>query len=89
MLKSFSNSFYYFFHQVIVTLRAGHAHDIMVTTTNKELNSYDGVVAVVSGYGSSILCIFLINIISIAGYPSYSKFMILETLNDDSKITGF
>ncbi|XP_052174181.1 ceramide kinase isoform X2 [Diospyros lotus] len=40
-----------FFHakvktKVIVTQRAGHAFDVMSTITNRELNSYDGVVAV-------------------------------------------
>lgn len=46
--------------KVIVTLRAGHAHDIMVTTTNKELNSYDGVVAVGGdGFFNEILNGFL------------------------------
>ncbi|KAI4323870.1 hypothetical protein L6164_023445 [Bauhinia variegata] len=31
---------------VIVTDRAGHAYDVMSSISNKELNSYDGVVAV-------------------------------------------
>jgi hypothetical protein len=34
-------------HQVIVTERAGQAFDMMSSMTNKELNSYDGVIAVV------------------------------------------
>ncbi|KAI4323884.1 hypothetical protein L6164_023458 [Bauhinia variegata] len=32
--------------RVIVTDRAGHAYDVMSSISNKELNSYDGVVAV-------------------------------------------
>ncbi|KAK8657877.1 hypothetical protein V6N13_036096 [Hibiscus sabdariffa] len=32
--------------KVIVTQRAGHAFDVMRSTTNEELNSYDGVLAV-------------------------------------------
>ncbi|KAI3921590.1 hypothetical protein MKW92_027050 [Papaver armeniacum] len=32
--------------KVIVTERAGHAFDVMTSLSNKELNSYDGVVAV-------------------------------------------
>lgn len=32
--------------KVIVTERAGHAFDVMSSATNKELNSYDGVIAV-------------------------------------------
>lgn len=35
-------------HQVTVTERAGHAFDVMASMTNRELSSYDGVVAVVS-----------------------------------------
>lgn len=35
-------------HQVIVTQRAGQAFDVMASTKNKELSSYDGVLAVVS-----------------------------------------
>ncbi|XP_031281217.1 ceramide kinase-like [Pistacia vera] len=31
---------------VVVTEKAGHAFDVMASTTNKELNSYDGVIAV-------------------------------------------
>lgn len=36
-----------FLHQVIVTERAGQAFDMMSSLTNKELNSYDGAIAVV------------------------------------------
>ncbi|XP_044468078.1 ceramide kinase-like isoform X2 [Mangifera indica] len=32
--------------KVVVTERAGHAFDVMTSTTNKEFNSYDGVIAV-------------------------------------------
>ncbi|EOY22804.1 Diacylglycerol kinase family protein isoform 1 [Theobroma cacao] len=32
--------------KVVVTQRAGHAFDVMTSTTNEELNSYDGAVAV-------------------------------------------
>ncbi|GLT83963.1 hypothetical protein SLE2022_022240 [Rubroshorea leprosula] len=32
--------------KVLVTERAGHAFDVMASTTNEELNSYDGAVAV-------------------------------------------
>ncbi|GMJ05940.1 ACCELERATED CELL DEATH 5 [Hibiscus trionum] len=32
--------------KVIITQRAGHAFDVMISTTNAELNSYDGVLAV-------------------------------------------
>ena len=31
-----------------MTQRAGHAFDLMFSLTNRELNTYDGVVAVVS-----------------------------------------
>lgn len=34
--------------QVTVTQRAGHAFDMMTSITDTELNSYDGVIAVVS-----------------------------------------
>lgn len=34
--------------QVIVTQRAGQAFDVMASISDKELNSYDGVIAVVS-----------------------------------------
>lgn len=37
-----------FLVQVIVTERAGHARDMLSSITNRELNLYDGVVAVVS-----------------------------------------
>lgn len=43
------------FHQVTVTERAGHAFDVMASMTNRELSSYDGVVAVVSIF-SFFLC---------------------------------
>lgn len=33
---------------MIVTQRAGHAFDVMASISNEELNSYDGVIAVVS-----------------------------------------
>ncbi len=33
---------------MVVTERAGHAFDVMASLANKELNSYDGVIAVVS-----------------------------------------
>lgn len=36
-----------------MTERAGHAFDVMASTTNEELNSYDGAVAVVSDWISS------------------------------------
>lgn len=37
-----------FYLQVIVTERAGHARDTLTSITNKDLTSYDGVIAVVS-----------------------------------------
>lgn len=37
-----------------MTQRAGQAFDVMVSTSNRELNSYDGVVTVVSS-----LCLLL------------------------------
>ncbi|XVF11250.1 hypothetical protein REPUB_Repub08aG0010400 [Reevesia pubescens] len=36
--------------EVIVRQRAGHAFDVMKSTTNEELNSYDGAIAVVSDW---------------------------------------
>ena len=37
-----------------MTERAGQAFDVMSSVTNKELNSYDGVVAVVRTYLPSL-----------------------------------
>lgn len=60
-------------HQVIVTERAGHAYDTMATIGNKELISYDGVIAVVSNLWSFCLFSSLLRI-----YPSYSKLVIVD-----------
>lgn len=46
---------------MVVTQRAGHAFDVMTSTTNEELNSYDGAVAVVSDWIPAchdVICIF-------------------------------
>ncbi|OMO98210.1 hypothetical protein COLO4_14061 [Corchorus olitorius] len=46
--------------KVIVTQRAGHAFDVMTSTTNEELNSYDGAIAVGGdGFFNEILNGFL------------------------------
>lgn len=53
-----------FFLQVVVTERAGHAFDVMASLANKELNSYDGVIAVVSirilSFTSLFACLFML-----------------------------
>ncbi|XP_058104355.1 ceramide kinase isoform X2 [Magnolia sinica] len=41
--------------KVIVTQRAGHAFDLMKSTTDRELNSYDGVIAGGDGFFNEIL----------------------------------
>ncbi|KAL5973149.1 hypothetical protein ACLOJK_037176 [Asimina triloba] len=41
-----SNICYWLLVKVIVTQRAGHAFDVMKSITDKELNSYDGVITV-------------------------------------------
>lgn len=58
---------------MIVTQRAGHAFDMMTSATNEELNSYDGVLAVVSDlipacYGT--ICIFPLSRIIIPNIPN-------------------
>lgn len=49
--------------QVIVTERAGHAFDVMRSTTDEELKLYDGVLGVVSDeiFSVSFLCLSICN----------------------------
>lgn len=48
-----------FQHQVIVTQRSGHAYDMMASIGNKELASYDGVIAIVSYNFPRLISIFV------------------------------
>jgi len=47
----------YHSNQVIVTERAGHAFDVMASIQNKELHTYDGIIAVVSCRPLFLSCI--------------------------------
>lgn len=47
-----------------MTQRAGHAFDVMASITDRELNSYDGVIAVVSCqllYYSMLHAVWIVN----------------------------
>lgn len=47
-----------------MTQRAGHAFDVMASITDRELNSYDGVIAVVSCqllYYSTLHAVWIVN----------------------------
>ncbi|XP_022737487.1 ceramide kinase-like isoform X2 [Durio zibethinus] len=68
--------------KVIVTQRAGHAFDVMKSTTNEELNSYDGVIAVGGdGFFNEILNGFLSSRHKAPFPPAPSDF--LDTLRND------
>ena len=58
-----------------MTERAGHAFDVMASTANNELKSYNGVIAVVSIKIPQIhlyLCfIFFLVVLSSKLFPSY------------------
>lgn len=43
------------FNQVMVTERAGHAHDVVSTLPDRELRSLDGIVTVVHEFMLSII----------------------------------
>ncbi|XWS60125.1 hypothetical protein CRYUN_Cryun07bG0007500 [Craigia yunnanensis] len=68
--------------KVIVTQRAGHAFDVMTSTTNEELNSYDGAVAVGGdGFFNEILNGFLSSRHKAPFPPTPSDF--LDALGND------
>ncbi|XVF08508.1 hypothetical protein REPUB_Repub07fG0009200 [Reevesia pubescens] len=67
---------------VIVTERAGHAFDVMKSTTNEELNSYDGAIAVGGdGFFNEILNGFLSSWHKAPFPPAPSDF--LDALGND------
>ncbi|KAE8657186.1 Ceramide kinase [Hibiscus syriacus] len=69
--------------KVIVTQRAGHAFDVMRSTTNEELNSYDGVLAVGGdGFFNEILNGYLSSRHKAPFPPVPSDF--LDTLGNDN-----
>ncbi|XP_044506917.1 ceramide kinase-like isoform X3 [Mangifera indica] len=71
--------------KVVVTERAGHAFDVMASTTNKELNSYDGVIAVGGdGFFNEILNGFLSSRHKAPYPPAPSDFVHSVGSNDDS-----
>ena len=71
--------------KVIVTERAGQAYDMMLSITNKELNSYDGVIAVGGdGFFNEILNGFLSPRLKAAYPPTPPDFVHLAKDNGDS-----
>ncbi|KAK7322456.1 hypothetical protein VNO77_25837 [Canavalia gladiata] len=73
--------------KVIVTERAGQAFDVMSSITNKELNSYDGVVAVGGdGFFNEILNGFLSPRLKAPYPPAPSDFVPMVKDNGDSLV---
>ncbi|KAI4332808.1 hypothetical protein L6164_017687 [Bauhinia variegata] len=73
--------------KVIVTERAGHAYDVMSSISNKELNSYDGVVAVGGdGFFNEILNGFLSPRHKAPNPPTPSDFIISVKDNHGSMV---
>jgi ceramide kinase len=63
----------YHLNQVIVTERAGHAFDVMASIQNKELHTYDGIIAVGGdGFFNEILNGYLLSRLKVPLPPSPS-----------------
>ncbi|GAV75704.1 DAGK_cat domain-containing protein [Cephalotus follicularis] len=74
--------------KVIVTQRAGHAFDMLKSMTNKELNAYDGVVAVGGdGFFNEILNGFLSSRHKSPLPPAPSDFLHSVGNNDNPNVT--
>lgn len=81
-----------YFYQVIVTEKAGHAFDVMASTADRELNSFDGIIAVVSKFRFRIL--FTVKTLSnhklnFLKYIQIGQTSVIENSSDGSEVNLF